>query len=370
MADLLTHVGPLSLRNPLVLASGPLSHDGAALVAAHRAGLAAAVTKTIRPEPARNPLPHIAAFPGSLLNSERWSDLPAEQWIQREIPLAKDGEAVVIASVGATAEDVRRLAGPLADAGADALEVCSYEPHEAAPMVAAAVDATSLPVFAKVSANWPDVVSVCADCLAAGAAGVTAIDSIGPALRLDIDRRAPVLGDGAGWISGAAILPLALRVVADVSATLDANVIGTGGVSSANDVIEMMMAGAHAVGLCTHLLIEGLDAVPRLLESLDARLDALRVARVEDVVGAALPALARAREHPHAPARTEARQWQGPMIFVWSEPSCTGCHRCVRVCPYAARSAPDTVDSDRCRFCGLCVSACPTGALRLHNAMT
>ncbi len=370
MADLSTHVGTLSLRNPLILASGPLSYDGAAVVAAHRAGVAAAVTKTIRPEPASNPLPHIAALSGGLLNSERWSDLPADQWIKREIPLAKDGEAVVIASVGATAEDVRRLAGPLAEAGADALEVCSYDAHEAARMVAAAVAATNLPVLAKVSANWPDVVSICADCLAAGAAGITAIDSIGPALRLDIHRRAPLLGNGDGWLSGAAIFPLALRVVADVSVALDTDIIGTGGISSADDVVEMMMAGARATGMCSHLLIEGLGAVGRLLDSLDARLETLRIARAEDIVGAALSALAHAREHPHAPARTEDKSWQGPLIFVWSEPLCTGCLRCVRVCPYAARSAPDSVDADCCRFCGLCVSACPTDALRLHNDAT
>ena len=87
MTDLKTSIGGLELRNPFILASGPLSYNGEAILRAHRAGAGAVVTKTISRVPATNPIPHIARVSGGLLNGEKWSDLPYERWIEREIPL-------------------------------------------------------------------------------------------------------------------------------------------------------------------------------------------------------------------------------------------------------------------------------------------
>ena len=364
MADLKTRLGDLELRNPLVLASGPLSHDGDAVVRAHRAGAGAVVTKTICKDAARNPVPHIARLRHGLLNSEKWSDLPARAWIERELPLAKDGGATVIASIGLDVRQADVLAAPLAATGADALEVCSYEAAQLVPMVAAAVRDVRIPVFAKVSANWPDVVAVAGACVRAGAAGITATDSVGPVLRLDIERREPLVGGGVGWLSGGAVFPISLRVVAEVARATNAIVVGTGGVETAEDCIEMMMAGASAVGVCSHPLIAGLESIGRLLEALSTRLDELGYARIEQVVGAALPALARCETPP-----TAARASEGgsePAVFAWDKDLCAQCAVCVRVCPYGARSTPEREDRERCRYCGLCSSSCPTGALTLR----
>ena len=160
MADLTTRIGPLELGTPFVLASGPLSHDGNALLRAHRAGAGAVVTKTISREAARNPVPHIAKIGSGLLNSEKWSDLPAQAWIEEEIPRAKSGGATVIASVGLNVEEVEAIGAELAEAGADALEVCSYDASQIVPMVRAAARRVSIPILAKLSANWPDVANV------------------------------------------------------------------------------------------------------------------------------------------------------------------------------------------------------------------
>ena len=362
MADLMTRLGDLELRNPLVLASGPLSHDGDALVRAHRAGAGAVVTKTISEDAARNPVPHIARLRHGLLNSEKWSDLPAHAWIERELPRAKDGGATVIASIGLDVRQANVLAVPLASAGADALEICSYDAAQVIPMVASAVRDVRIPVFAKVSANWPDVVAVAEACMRAGAAGITATDSVGPALRLDIERRTPLVGR-FGWLSGGAIFPISLRVVAEVARATDAIVVGTGGVETADDCIEMMMAGASAVGLCSHPMIAGLESIGRLLESVSARLDELGYARIEQVVGAALPALARCETSPTAALASE--EGSASAVFAWNEELCSQCELCVRVCPYRARSTPEREDRGRCRYCGLCSSSCPTGALTI-----
>lgn len=354
MADLRTRICGLELSNPFILASGPLSHDGEAILRAHRAGAGVVVTKTISRRPAENPVLHIAKVDGGLLNCERWSDLSREDWIKREIPLAKEGGATVIASVGLTPADVKTLAHAVAKAGADALEIVSYDGATLAPMVREAVHRIDIPVLAKVSANWPDVAKIAAGCLRNGAAGITAVDSLGPALRLDVKTQKPLLGSRYGWLSGHAIFPIALRVVAEISLMAEAPVVGTGGIASAEDCVEMLMAGACALGLCTLPLTEGLGVFATLATELSSRLEELGYERIKEVVGAALPFI---KEEKAAASSS----------FTWEEDCCSNCGICVLICPYVARTDPVQVDPSRCRFCGLCSSACPTSTLSLKE---
>lgn len=356
MPDLTVTLCGLALRNPLVLASGPLSWNAAAIRQALAAGAAAVVTKTIRPAATVNPAPHIAlAGPGNLLNTEGWSDLPADQWLERELPALADREGVLIVSTGHTPAEVAQLAGPLAAAGADALELVSYRPEDAAPMVLAAKGSVGIPVLVKVNANWPNLVDVVGACLAAGADGVTASDSLGPALRVDVEAGRPRLGAFA-WLSGRAILPLTLRAVAEICLRHDVAVVGTGGVSRAEDVVEMVMAGATAVGAVTAPLLMGLDWFGQTLAHLERWLAERGHARLADLRGLVLPHL------------REPMPSAGPLAFTFNAPTCNRCGRCVTVCAYQARRLlPDgamTLDPARCRSCGLCVAVCPTSALR------
>jgi len=368
VVDLRTRLGGLELENPFILASGPLSYDGEAILRAHRAGAGAIVTKTICRVPAVNPVPHIARIAGGLLNGEKWSDLPYERWIEREIPLAKEGGAIVIASLGLTPADVAALACPIAKAGVDALEIVSYDGASLVPMVRETTQVVELPVLAKVSANWPDVVELAVACLKSGATGITAIDSIGPALRLDIERRAPLLGSGYGWLSGGMIFPVALRGGSQIALTTGAAIVGTGGIGSVDDSLEMFMAGARAVGLCTLPMLRGLSSFADLEEKLSLRLHELGCQNLQGAIGAALPSL---REYEGvaegASLPTRGRD-AARASFAWEERRCTACGLCVRICPYCARTSPEEVDLSRCRFCGLCASACPTGALALLTA--
>jgi len=365
MTDLMTRICGLELRSPFVLASGPLSYDGEALLRAHHAGAGAVVTKTICKEAARNPLPHIAKLPNGLLNGEKWSDLPARAWIDHEIPLAKDGGATVIASIGLGISHVKEFAGPVAAAGAAALEICSYDASEMVPMVEEAVRQVEIPVFAKISANWGNVTTVAAECLRAGASGITATDSVGPALRLDIEKRAPVLGSGVGWLSGDAIFPISLRVVADVALETRNPIIGTGGVHRVDECVEMLMAGAYAIGLCSYPMVAGLEIFAELAAGLATRLEELGYAQIQEAIGAALPAVERCESAPIlVPAKREDLD---TAFFLWDKKLCTQCDLCVRVCPYQARTTPSQVDASHCRLCGLCASVCPANALTLAD---
>jgi len=364
MTDLKTGIGGLELRNPFILASGPLSYDGEAILRAHRAGVGAVVTKTISRVPATNPIPHIARVPGGLLNGEKWSDLPYERWIEREIPLAKEGGATVIASLGLTPADVAALARPIAKTGVDALEIASYDGASLVSMVREAAKGVEIPVLAKVSSNWPDVVEIAAACLQNGATGITAIDSIGPALRLDIERRAPLLGSGYGWLTGGMIFPVALRVVSQIALATGATIVGTGGIGSVDDSLQMFIAGARAVGLCTMPMLKGLAVFTDFEEKLALRLRELGYQNLQEAIGVALPSL---REYEGVAEGvglpTRGKEYAAGASFVWEEGRCTACGLCVRICPYSARTSPDEVNLSQCRFCGLCASACPTGAL-------
>lgn len=357
MADLSVDLCGIRLRNPLVLASGPLGWNAAGIEVAFAAGAGAVVTKTIRPQATVNPVPHITtAGAGSLLNTEGWSDLPARQWLEEELPAleATRGErGALIVSVGQTPEEVAELAGPLARSGADAMELVSYDAEDAQPMVVAAKRVATIPVLIKVSANWPDLVEVVTACLAAGADGVTAIDSIGPTLRVDVERGVPHLGAFA-WLSGSAILPISLRAVAEISLRHPVPVVGTGGVGRAEDVVEMVMAGATAVGAHSVPLLRGLDWFGKTLSRLERWLDARGHARLSDLRGLALP-------HLREPTSVT------PLTFAFDRETCTDCGRCVTVCAYGARALKAAgnmeLDAALCRSCGLCITVCPTGAL-------
>jgi dihydroorotate dehydrogenase (fumarate) len=355
MADLSVDLCGLLLSNPFVLASGPLTWNAGAIEAAFAAGVAAAVTKTIRPQATVNPVPHIAdARRGSLLNTEGWSDFSAEEWIQRELPALRGRrDGVLIASLGHTPEEVAELAGPVAKTGADLLELVSYQAQDAAPMVAVAKEKASLPVLIKVTANWPNLLDVVEACLEAGADGVTAIDSIGPTLRIDVETGEPLLGSFA-WLSGRAILPISLRVVAQICQRHGVPVVGTGGVGQAEDAVEMVMAGASAVGVHSLPLLRGLGWFEKTLARLERWLEAHGHRRLADLRGIALPHLG--KPVPHV-----------SLAFAFDKEMCTRCGRCVTVCAYGARELTAggdmLLDEEICRSCGLCVNVCAPGAL-------
>jgi len=350
------------LKSPFVLSSGPLSHDGRALVAAAEAGAGAVVTKTISRVKADNPMPHMArAAQNTLINCEEWSDLEAPDWIDREIAVARDGGAVVIASVGLSPDDVKELAGRAADAGAHFVEVVSYTEEAMVPMVREARRRVEVPLLAKVSPNWPTVVKTAVECVKAGADGITATDSFGPVLRIDVATAKPLMGGpfGYGWLSGAAIKPIVLRIVSEIARAVDVPIVGTGGVVRGEDALEMLMAGATAVGVCSTPILRGLKCFGRLNREVSGLLDKYGYDSAAVATGAALPNLI-------------DRKRKETLTFEFFADKCTDCRLCVDLCPYGARRLEDkemSLDQERCRYCGLCASVCPTGALGVAGGL-
>jgi dihydroorotate dehydrogenase (fumarate) len=319
----------ITLSNPLILAAGPYSRDTETLTRAVKAGFGAVTTKTIRLTAAKNPFPNMAQIGReNLINAEKWSDLPLKTWLEHEIPEAKRLGVPVIASVGLTEKEVRKIAPLVEEAGADFVETVSYDAAKAER---------------------------------SGADAISALDSIGPVLAIDVESGKPYLGsvNGEGWLSGAAIHPIAVKNVADIARTVKIPVIGIGGVTRGRDVVEMIMAGAHCVELCTAPLVYGLKVVNRIKQELAEFMQQKKYMSLQEFRGAALKKIQSQTK--------ESKEKLHPNVDTQE---CTHCGLCVKLCPYQAliiEKDQVTLDKNKCLSCGLCHSVCPHHAITLRR---
>ena len=161
--------------------------------------------------------------------------------------------------------------------------VFGTDPKAAAAVTRRARKATSKPLFIKLSPNVTDIVPIARACEEEGADGLTLINTL-LGMRIDIRRRRPVLANRTGGFSGPALLPIALRFVNQVAKACHIPLIGCGGVSSAEDVIEMMMAGATAVQVGSASLHDPL-ACPAIIDQLPKVMEQLGIEHLKDIIG-------------------------------------------------------------------------------------
>ena len=294
MADLSVEILGLHFANPVLPAAGPTVWDGAAMLACAQGGAGGIVSKTISTTAAATPQPCMAEVGRvSLLNTELWAEYPPEQYIEHEYAIARRAGVPLIISLGYTAEQIAALA-PRLRPWADALELSTHyvgnDPRPMQDAIRAAKRAVDVPVFVKMS-PFRDVVAGARAALAAGADGLAAVNSFGPAFGLDIETGMPVMGskEGYGWLSGAALKPLALRCVYDIAQITDRPILGVGGIAHGRDAIEFMMAGASAVQVCTAAILRGPQVYGRIAREMSAWLDEHGYAAVGQIKGLALP---------------------------------------------------------------------------------
>ena len=363
MADLSVEVCGLQFRNPILPAAGPPVRDGAALLACAAGGAGGLVAKTISTTAAHPPVPNMAEISHGFVNTELWSELPPEQWLDREYAIARTAGLPLIVSLGYTGAEIAELA-PKVRPFADALELSTHyigeDPEPMLSAVRAARAAVDVPVFVKLSPHGHDLARAARLAADAGADGLVAINSFGPVWSIDIETARPRLGGphGDGWLSGPALKPLALRCVRDVARAVDLPVIGVGGISKGTDVVEMLMAGASAVGVCTAAILRGPSVFAKLAAELDTWLDAHGYARAADLRGLAL---------------TRAWAADEPMPPVVVDAACNGCGICETACVYGVIHIVDgrvALDGEQCQRCGLCVTRCRLDALHWPAAMT
>ena len=344
----------VKLQSPIIIGSGPLSYSAESMKKLFDAGAGAVVTKTIRKERAINPAPHmVRSASNSLINNEKWTDFEPERWINEEIPQLKEMGVVTIASVGHTLEESSELVEKIAAAGADFIELVSYDYNDLIPMVKDTKKRVSIPVIAKLPPMIDNIGDFCKKLEEAGADAITACDSVGPAFRIDIETGKPLLGgDGFGWLTGDVIKPITLHKIYEIRKKVNVPIIGLGGCMSGADAVEMVMAGANFIGVCTLPILKGEASLGKLFNDFKDHLDRLGYKSIDEACAVV---------HQHMGECNERTKFE----FAFHEEKCIRCNLCVKVCAYEARKLNETMelDEEECRYCGLCISVCPTNAL-------
>jgi dihydroorotate dehydrogenase (NAD+) catalytic subunit len=365
MADLKTTICGIEFPNPVWTAAGPGGADAPMLLRAARGGAGGLVAKTISVKGARVPTPNISSpFSGSLLNAELWSEHDYRHFIDRELPQLRDAGVPVIASVGYSAEELTVLGRKLevarvADAVEFSIHYVGKDPENLKRLAGALKENLTIPVLAKLSPGISDL-EAAIRILDGIVDGFVAINSVGPALDFDIETRQPQLGskDGRGWLSGAAILPVALHYVEAISSMTEKPVIGVGGVRRVEDVAKHLMAGASAVQVCSLAVLKGQEVYGKLAVELSEWLDGHGFDNVGQIIGL----YRRQRPDP-----VQVQETGFPQIDYGL---CNLCLLCERSCIHQAIRFEDGVfhlGKTRCVRCGLCCSLCPKGALGLGS---
>jgi dihydroorotate dehydrogenase (NAD+) catalytic subunit len=307
LQNLSVELGRFSLKNPLVLASGVMGTSPELLLRIALSGAGAVTAKSCGPSPrAGHPNPVMVEWEHGLLNAIGLTN----PGVDEEVSLLMDAKQMLnplqvplIASIFAgTTDEFGEVASIVAEAEPDLIEVnisCPNVhddfglPFAADPKSAAAVTQAvkkkifDIPIAVKLAPNVPDIGRIARSVVDAGADVITAINTM-PGMVIDVDAGLPVLHNRSGGLSGPALKPIAIRCVAEIAQFVDVPIIGTGGVLTGRDAVEMMMAGATAVGVGSALWYRGPDAFKLIINELRAYMEKNGFKSVNDIIGKAL----------------------------------------------------------------------------------
>ena len=265
MPDMKVNLAGVELKNPIVVASGTFGfgREYAQFYDLGELGGICAKGLTLHRREG-NPAPRIAETPMGILNSVGLQNPGVDAFIEHELPFMRQYDTKVIANIsGNTPEEYGIMCQKLSEAGVDMIEVniscpnvkaggLAYgtRPELAAEVTEVAKKNSTVPVMVKLSPNVTDITEIARAVEGAGADAVSLINTL-RGMRIDINTRRPVLKMNTGGMSGPAVLPVAVRMVWEVSNAVKIPVLGMGGVSKGSDAAQMMLAGASAVAVGT-----------------------------------------------------------------------------------------------------------------------
>ena len=296
MLDLTTRIGTLELKNPIMPASGTFSEELAEIFDLDLLG--AHVTKTItREKRSGNPTPRVCEVQGSMLNSIGIPSKGLEAFKANVIPFYQRYNAPLVVSISAgSADEFARLCADISVPGVAAIEVnisCpnieedgkafAMRPSSTEMVMRKMRAATDLPLWAKLTPNTGETIEVAKAAEAAGADALVVCNTM-LAMSIDIKTRRPKLGNLMGGLSGPAFKPIALRMAYQCAKSVSIPVIGCGGISTIEDAIEYMIAGATAVQVGTATFIEP-AIMACMIEGLKRYLSAEGLNSVRQLIG-------------------------------------------------------------------------------------
>jgi dihydroorotate dehydrogenase (NAD+) catalytic subunit len=297
--DLSVQIGSLKLANPLMAASGCYGYGVEYADAVNLASLGAVVSKGLFLKPREgHPPERIVETPSGMLNAIGLQGIGVHRYINEKLPeLRRLGATNIINICGSTLDEYVELARILSDAdGVHALELniscpnikeggitfgCSL--HGTFDVVSAVRKVTQLPVIPKLTPNVTDVASFAKAAEDAGADAVSLVNTF-LAMAIDVETRRPKLSNIVGGLSGPAIRPIAVRMIYECRRAVKVPIIGMGGIASATDVLEFMIAGAAAVQVGTANFVDPF-IWSKLTDGLQSYMMRHRITRLADVVG-------------------------------------------------------------------------------------
>jgi dihydroorotate dehydrogenase (NAD+) catalytic subunit len=297
MGNLEVNISRLSLKNPILVASGTFGYGREYAPFLDLNTLGGIVVKGISlKEMTGNPPPRLVEVPCGLINAIGLENVGIERFLMEKLPFLKTLDTKIIVNIfGNSIDEYALLATKLDKSGVDALElniscpniedglIFGTDKRLASEVTKAVCNATDLPVIVKLTPQVTDVVAIAEKVMDAGADGVSLINTF-PAMAVNANTRRPKLSNITGGLSGPCLKPISLKMVWDIARTLNAPVIGIGGICTAEDALEYLIVGARAVQIGTANFINPKVSL-EVLEGIEAYLKTHGFEDINDVIG-------------------------------------------------------------------------------------
>ena len=298
-----TEICGVKFSNPTILASGILGVIGSSMVNVINNGAGGIVTKSISLKKREgNKAPLLLTYEAGMMNCVGLSSLGIENSIKEIELYKKQTKAPIITSIFASsAEEFGQVAREISSVKPDLIEVnisCPNvesefgKPFGTNPKVAAEITKivksnTNIPIVVKLSPNVTDIVEIALAVEEAGADAISAINTVGPGMVINVEIAKPLLSNKVGGVSGPAIRPIAVRAVYEIYKKVKIPIMGIGGITTGKDVIEMMMAGASAVQIGSAVYYRGVSVFKKVCKEAEELLDQLGYSQITEVIGKA-----------------------------------------------------------------------------------
>lgn len=300
MTSLQTTIAGITLNNPIILAAGIMDEDAESMQRIINAGAGAITTKSIGLTPNQGyPNPTLIELPHGILNAMGLPN-PGIEHFQEEMNQLTQTTTPIIGSIyAATPHEFVQLAQKMQNYGAAAVELnlsCPHSQHYghvigSDPQLTKEITAEvkkhiNIPVFVKLSPNVTDIVQLAQAAQQGNADALVAINTV-KAMKINLDLRQPILSNKIGGYSGHAIKPISIRCVYEIKKHIKIPIIGVGGITTGEDAIEYLLAGASAIQIGSALHYRGIDAFTQICTEINTWLQQHNYTTLTEIIGAA-----------------------------------------------------------------------------------